>query len=210
MSRFLATVTVLTLAACAPPGPPLEFSNQDVALAPAELPQLQVGDLFESTMNGEPWSYEVTEIETNGMIHFAGDDGRTWQQASADFLVPVSGWQNVPSSGSGSHEVEAGQMTGLWPLEPGRSVTFREKGTSDNYPEGWDFNWTCSVLGPAQITVLEVVYDTFPIECKRDDGKRTRIRYYSPDVQRAVYDKNCHKTNGCRVYTTSREIAATS
>ena len=210
MSRILATASVLTLVACAPPGPPLEFTGLDVALAPAELPQLQVGDHFESTMNGDPWSYEVTDIEANGIIHFAGDDGRTWQQASADFLVPALGWQNDPNHGTGSHEVEAGQLTGLWPLEPGKSVTVRHKGMSDQYPKGWDNSRTCTVLEPAQISVLEVTYDTFPVECKRDDGKRTRIRYYSPDVQRMVYDKNCHKTEGCQVYTTSREVAATS
>ena len=211
MSRIIAIAAVLTLAACAPPGPPIEITGQPVTLAQAELPQLKVGDRFEGTTNDEPWNYEVTMIEQDGVIHFAGDDGRTWQQASADFLVPVPGWQNDPVHGTGQHDgIQPGQKTGLWPLEAGKSVTFSQKGSSDKHPNGWSNEWTCTVLDPAQITVADVTHDTFPIECNRADEKRTRIRYYSPKMRRVVYDKNCHKTNGCQVYTITQHVRVAS
>ncbi len=134
----------------------------------------------------------VTEVR-GGEVFWVNHRGKIYR-GSRDFILPASSWKTRKREGRRSFSPLPGVFgkdgsDSLWPLYPGRSFNFLEKGRWREFdgPERPYYRyWFCRVIGEERISVLIGDFNAWKIECKRFN-RRYRLReirtwYYVPEV----------------------------
>jgi hypothetical protein len=166
------------LAACAAP---IETNPVTTTLAPAALPERQVGETFTYLMDsGEEVDSTVTTIEGD-RVSWRSSDGEEWTA-----ITPFGGssavlWSTTDGDG---HQEFTPHPGGLFPLEVGKSLTVSYQGV--NSGESFTGRQRCTVSEQARVEVPHGAYDSFVVVCQRGrDLSRpssTRTYYYAPEV----------------------------
>ena len=60
-------------------------------------------------------------------------------------------------------------------------MTFRSTVSTDKPPFGWEFEWSCDVVGMERVTVPAGEFDGFRVQCGRQ-GSRELSFYYVPEI----------------------------
>ena len=112
-------------------------------------------------------------------IFWRADNGDT-QVTDSNPILPTLEWK---SQGRGTGKrVITGLSGQMFPLEIGKSVSFRSAVTTDKPPYSWEFTWQCTTTAQRQInTPLLGTIDAFEIVCGRQ-GQDELVFYYSPEV----------------------------
>ncbi|GEM_PF-2506686 len=172
-------------------------------LLPALLPNFRAGDFYKFDDGA---AYRVTSIDKNKVVWKIG----TKFQFSTlrNIFYPWMSWE----SDSSRAYAETDGSEELWPLKVGNRARleikhffFREK---EGLPIEYVEEFTCSVLGTANITVSAGAFDTFKIRClrhiERDFYVETIFYYYAPKVG---YFVKTVKIKG-PVITSTRQLAS--
>ena len=127
---------------------------------------------------------------TEDKLTWSAFEGRQYVR-DRNFILPLLQWDTAESKGSRRVSTEA---SSLWPLQPGKSSSFRI--VSDftlQVKEGPSVRrrrvelWSCRVLPSAAITVPAGTFDAIEIRCEQFSSRSMRLIseerwYYSQDV----------------------------
>jgi len=141
----------------------------------AERPLFVIGDKY--SFNNPEITWEVTAVHGQRVYwrSASGDE----QVTSTNPLLPAFAWQSK-RRGSGQRIIS--NKTGdIFPLKIGARMTFRSTVSTDKPPFGWEFEWSCDVMGKERVTVPAGAFDSFRVECGRR-GSREFVFYYVPEI----------------------------
>jgi hypothetical protein len=182
MRALAAAGVALWLGGCASwfgtPGPEKAESTTP---APAPKPVYAVGDTYLYDDNGNPVREQVMGFRGSRVIWF-NDRGMSWT-ANPDVISPPLTWSADGRLGAGNQQL-FGDPGDIFPLEPGKSVSFLIAGSSEALPDGWQGSNACRVMSNEQVAVKAGSFNAFRIDCDR--GEVTESLYYAPTVQNYV------------------------
>lgn len=174
----------LILSGCAT----VEEQPAKTALEPMADPgQYRVGATFKVIKNGEPQTWKVTAVDGKATL-YEGSDGCKWSRVGI-FSQSLS-WENC-NGGSGTQKVEA--EGDLWPMEVGKTATYRFSGTNSK-GNSWSGVQRCKVEGTVSVTTSTGDHDAYKVVCR--DEWRTRTSYVSPAAGHRVLLTNRHNKRG--------------
>lgn len=165
---FALGALVLGLAGCST----VEERPAKMALEPMTRPQpYPVGTLLRGLENGKPFTWRVLAL--NGGAYTVEDtNGCKW--TDIDIVAPPLYWENCSGS-SGTIEVET--EGSLWPLEVGKTVTYRLTGTNSK-GNSWSGVRRCEAEDIVSLTTTTGDHDTYKVVCR--DKTKTLTYYISP------------------------------
>ena len=154
--------------------------NTDVAQAaktPDELqrPIFSIGDRYRFDNPEITWEVTAVHGERVYWRSASGDE----QVTSSNPLLPAFAWQST-RRGSGQRII-SNRRGALFPLKVGARMSFRSTVSTDKPPFGWEFEWSCEVVGKSNITVPAGDFDSFRVLCGRQ-GSRELTFYYVPEI----------------------------
>ena len=151
---------------------------------------------------GEEHETEVTKIDENS-ITLLNSAGCSYTDPvfsnNLHNLSPSLEWENCTGGSSGHSKVTVDGE--LFPISLGTKVVYTVKGTSTagNWTGNWSDRRVCKVSDQVRIETLGGEYDTWKIECKDKNNKRTY--YISPELGHPVAFKRKHSNDRRRSYT---------
>ena len=172
---------VLSLAGCESLSGILGSSTENQPLQTAEKkdqtqrPIFGVGDRYR--FDNPEITWEVTAV--HGERVYWRSAGGDEQVTSTNPLLPAFAWQSV-RRGSGQRII-SNQAGAIFPLKVGARLTFRSTVSTDKPPFGWEFEWSCDVVGKERVTVPAGEFDSFRVQCGRQ-GSRELSFYYVPEI----------------------------
>ena len=177
--RFLIVgLASVLLAGCAmmetlqgPPEPTRDYTPDQAA----SLPDFGVGDRFR--FDNQDMTWQVVNVGED-KIHWQSDTGEL-QVTSRNPLLPAIEWQS-PARGKGKRLISNLQGS-FFPLKTGNSIQFKTTVNTDKPPYAWEFDWTCLVAGEEQVEIEMGLFDTFRVECSRQEPEKW-IFYYAPRI----------------------------
>lgn len=147
-----------------------------VVTAAGAPPILVPGDRF--SFNNPAVSWQVVGTDQDGNIAWQADNGEA-QITAPNPLLPALEWSSA-DRGSGRRLISNMDQS-MFPLEPGKSVSFRSTVDTDMPPYAWEFDWHCTVGGLEQTTVPAGTFLAYRIGCGRQVPDEV-IFFYSPEV----------------------------
>ncbi len=175
---------VLVLSGCAGG---IQLARQD--LQGPDLPLYVKGTTYLYSDGGWERVRDVRGEEVSWLNH----RGKVYK-GSMDFILPATYWKTKKREGRRSFYPITGIFDrdgsdSLWPLYPGKSFRFLEKGRwrdLDGPERPYYRYWFCKVIGKERVSVLIGDFDGWRIECKRFN-RRHRLReirtwHYVPEV----------------------------
>lgn len=162
-------------------------------LAPVELPSYTVGTVYKEhdLIAGKDGGWRVEAVDGD-LVHAAGLRGCRF--SFKDPLLPALSWEDC--DGASGRRVYTSVEGSLWPLQVGRTATYRMSWTDSR---GYDDSGTltCSVDQTAFITTRAGELDTYRIVCRQDwaDVHRTRVTWWSPELGQIKFT-DTHNKNG--------------
>lgn len=183
------------------------FSSKPIvgsAMAPADLPAYNVGDLYYYS-NGSREQIVSIEGETLNMISRSKRKLANFR----NFTLPTP---YIEGKTKEFYKVSDIATNALWPLSIGKKSKFTTEGRSVSKATGqtstYMQRWDCVVEGTERVRVLAGEFDTYRIKCRRlgTNGKwwQNRTWNYSPMLGTYVLRRDFHKRSGPRV----RELTA--
>lgn len=170
---LVATLLAAALGACANDGRPI--AEQPAAVdAPLE-PNYRVGDVY--AFDNPEVSWRVVSIGED-RVHWRSSTGDT-QVTTANPLLPALEWQSE-RFGQG-RRVISGRKGSLFPMRVGAKISFRETVSLDQPPYGWEFDWTCEVVGRKQVVGQVGASNAYQVNCGRQNPNEY-VFYYSPEI----------------------------
>ena len=174
-------LVVLSLAGCESLSGILGSSTENQPLQTAEKkdqtqrPIFGVGDRYR--FDNPEITWEVTAV--HGERVYWQSAGGDEQVTSTNPLLPAFAWQSA-RRGSGQRII-SNQAGDIFPLKVGARMTFRSTVSTDKPPFGWEFEWSCDVVGKERVTVPAGEFDSFRVQCGRQ-GSRELSFYYVPEI----------------------------
>ena len=174
-------LVVLSLAGCESLTGILGNSNENHLQQAAEKkdqtqrPIFGVGDRYR--FDNPEITWEVTAV--HGERIYWRSAGGDEQVTSTNPLLPAFAWQSA-RRGSGQRII-SNQAGDIFPLKIGARMTFRSTVSTDKPPFGWEFEWSCDVVGKERVTVPAGEFDSFRVQCGRQ-GSRELTFYYVPEI----------------------------
>lgn len=147
-----------------------------VVAAAGTPPQLTAGDRF--AFNNPTVTWQVIGTDADGNIAWQADNGEA-QITAPNPLLPALEWSSA-DRGSGRRLI-SNMTESMFPLEPGKSVSFRSTVDTDTPPYAWEFDWHCTVGNLEQTTVPAGSFLAYRIGCGRQVPDEV-IFYYAPEV----------------------------
>ena len=138
-------------------------------------PVFSIGDRYRFDNPEITWEVTAVHGERVYWRSASGDE----QVTSSNPLLPAFAWQST-RRGSGQRII-SNRSGDLFPLKVGAKMSFRSTVSTDKPPFGWEFEWSCEVVGKANITVPAGVFDSFRVLCGRQ-GSRELTFYYVPEI----------------------------
>jgi hypothetical protein len=179
--RSVTACAMIALAGCAGLGLEDETDGVtgDVAAlareAAREAPSFRPGDRFTFDNPVETWT--VTGVEGDRVTWVS--DGGARQVTTRNPLLPALEWTS-PDKGAGRRLI-SGQTQPMFPLSPGKEVSFRATVDTDQPPFAWEFEWTCEVGGLEPTAVPAGEFATYRVACGRDGVEET-VMFYAPEI----------------------------
>lgn len=93
--------------------------------------------------------------------------------------MPAFDWQSARRGGG--QRIINNQPGDIIPLKIGARMTFRSTVSTEKPPFGWEFEWSCDVVGKERVTVPAGEFDSFRVQCGRQ-GSRELTFYYVPEI----------------------------
>ena len=172
---------VLSLAGCESLSGILGSTAENQLLQTAEKtdhtqrPIFGVGDRYR--FDNPEITWEVTAV--HGERVYWRSAGGDEQVTSTNPLLLTFAWQSA-RRGSGQRII-SNQAGDIFPLKVGARMTFRSTVSTDKPPFGWEFEWSCDVVGKERVTVPAGEFDSFRVQCGRQ-GSRELSFYYVPEI----------------------------
>ena len=141
----------------------------------ASMPDFVVGDRFR--FDNQDMTWQVVNVGEE-RIHWQSDTGEL-QVTSRNPLLPAVEWQS-PARGKGKRLISNLQGS-FFPLKTGNAIQFKTTVNTDKPPYAWEFDWTCLVAGEEPVEIEMGVFDTFRVECSRQEPEKW-IFYYAPRI----------------------------
>ena len=156
-----------------------ETSQPVTRLAPMQKPnRLPEGAVIHGVRNGTPSAIEVVKVDGNLTVGKRGDCvfNHDW---SHGYFAPEVSWENC--NGRSGRHIFHGKSGNIWPLQVGKSETYRATGKTRNT---WPAARTCEVEDQVRIKTHIGTHDTFKVVCRTKWA--TRTSYVSPKIGRTV------------------------
>ncbi|MCF8480842.1 MAG: SPOR domain-containing protein [Rhodospirillum sp.] len=172
------------LAACADSGGSMSSGGQVGApdqttmkgtMPPAALPIYAVGDSYTFDNPEEIWT--VAGFDEKGRLVWRSSLGSE-RVSSIDPILPSL--KHVSADGRGITRI-INRENELFPLRLGATTKFSESAGMDEPPYSKSYEWSCEVDKEDRVEVPAGTFDTFRVDCERDDGLGV-ISHYAPDV----------------------------
>jgi len=139
-------------------------------------------------MDGTVRTAEVISFE-NGLYQYQTTDGYEWTNHSNPMLPSPT----FSGEKWGTGEQKMTNVDGaMFPLQVGNKMSFTVVGESDKWPDGWKDKRKCKVESQERVTVIAGDFDAFKVVCTSD--KRTRVYFFSPELNDIVWYRNTHRT----------------
>lgn len=144
--------------------------------AAVSVPVLRPGDRF--TFSNPEVTWEVVAVTPDERVAWRADDGET-QITSTNPLLPALEWHST-TRGNGKRLISA-MSEPMFPMETGKTTTFRSTVDTDTPPYAWEFDWRCHTGKLEAVTVPAGSFAAYRVECGRQQPDEL-IFYYSPVV----------------------------
>lgn len=158
-------------------GDPVAEERLQVAMALAtKEPDLTPGDTFVYDNPAVTW--RVDARRPDGGVEWSANNGER-QITAANPLLPALAWES-PTRGVGKRLI-SGLSEPMFPLIPGKTVTFRATVDADRPPYAWEFDWTCTLGDFAPTIVPAGTFEAIRVSCGRQTPDEL-VFHYAPAV----------------------------
>ncbi|MBY0432132.1 MAG: SPOR domain-containing protein [Rhodospirillales bacterium] len=151
--------------------------NTAAASARVPAPTFAVGDSF--TWSNPQTTWTVAGM-AGGLVQWRNERG---EEASSTYdpLLPPLSW--ATQDGSGKYQFQAVEGE-IFPLLPGKTMSYTVVGDSDREPHHWQLAWQCAVGARTRVRVPAGEFETYPVTCRSEVAEQ--IFQYAPAVNHYV------------------------